>query len=62
MLEIIRDIIRYFAQWFHHEHCLIAVTLGAIAITWLSLVRLGRLRKFRSVTTRHMTTTTEGWP
>ena len=21
MLEIIRDIIRYFAKWFHHTHC-----------------------------------------
>ena len=21
MLEIIRDIILYFAQWFHHTHC-----------------------------------------
>ena len=21
MLEIIRDIIRYFARWFHHTHC-----------------------------------------
>ena len=65
MLEIFRDIIRYSLNGFIIRIAgQIVGHLLVIAITWLSLLRLGRLRKFGSVTTRHITTstTTKGQP